>query len=106
MVSKIYADNLARSNSDSSRDIVGQSLVMQATERDSSNIHCPYCNKFSHYKNDYADFKAVRQQNQRRSQRKHKQRGGHWSHQPQPGGAAAAEGGGANVVLMPQDYHL
>ena len=63
MMSKIYADNLARSDSDSSRGIEGRSVAMQATGRDLSKIHCYYCNKFGHYKNDCADFKAVHHQN-------------------------------------------
>ena len=64
MMSKIYADNLARSSSDSSRGIVGRGVVMQATGRDLSNINCNYCNKFGHYQNNCTDFKAVHQQNQ------------------------------------------
>ena len=63
MMSKIYADNLARSNSDSSRGIAGRGVAMQATRRDLSKIRCHYCNKFGHYKNDRADFKAAPQQN-------------------------------------------
>ena len=45
-MSKIYADNLARSNSDSPRDIAGRGVAMQATGRDLSDIDCHYCNKF------------------------------------------------------------
>ena len=60
MTSKIYADNLARSNSDSSRGIAGRGVTMQATGRDLSKINCHYCKKFGHYKND--DFKAAHQQ--------------------------------------------
>ena len=40
MMSKIYADNLARSRSDSSRGIVGRGVAMQATGRDLSKINC------------------------------------------------------------------
>ena len=40
MMSKIYADNLARSNSHSSRGIAGRGVAMQATGRDLSNINC------------------------------------------------------------------
>ena len=63
IMSKIYADNLARSHSDSSRGIAGRGVAMQATGRDLSKINCYYCNKFGHYKNDCADFKAVHHQN-------------------------------------------
>ena len=49
MMSKIYADNLARSYSDLSRGIAGRDIAMQATGRDLSNINCHYCNKFGHY---------------------------------------------------------
>ena len=49
MLSKIYADNLARSNSDSSRGIAGRGVAMQAMGRDLSKISCHYCNKFGHY---------------------------------------------------------
>ena len=141
MMSKIYANNLARSNSDSSRGIAGRGVAMQATGRDLSKIHCHYCNTFdqdgtaepvsrdqilrhargqgnihfpcsadheqdwqpypvdpysaicddhtyihTYYKNDRADFKAARQQNGRRRQRQHTQRGGHQPDQPKPGG--------------------
>ena len=95
MMSKIYADNLARSNSDSSRGIAGRGVAMQATGRDLSKINCHYCNKFGHYKNDCADFKAAHQQNGQRRQRQHKQRGGHQPDQPKPGVQYQQRGGGA-----------
>ena len=63
MMSKIYADNLARSHSDSSRGIAGRGVAMQAKGRDLSKINCYYCNKFDHYKNDCADFRATHQHN-------------------------------------------
>ena len=63
MMSKLYADNLARSHSDSSRGIAGRGVAMQATGRDPSKTNCHYCNKFSNYKNDCTDFKASRHQN-------------------------------------------
>ena len=59
MMSMIYADNLARSHSDSSRGIAGRGVAMQATRRDLRKINCYYCNKFDHYKNDCADSKAA-----------------------------------------------
>ena len=52
MMSKIYADNLARSNFYSSRDVSGRGVAMQATRRGLSNIDLLYCNKFGHYQND------------------------------------------------------
>ena len=58
MMSKVYADNLARSHSDS-RGIARRGVAMQATGRDLSKIYCYYCNKFGHYKNDCVDFKAA-----------------------------------------------
>ena len=64
MMSKINTDNLARSNSDSSRCIAGRGVAMQALGTDFSNINCHFYNKFGHYKNDCAEFKAVHQQNQ------------------------------------------
>ena len=63
MMSKIYADNLARSHSDSSRGIAGRGVAMQATGQDFSKINYYYCNKLGHYKNDCADFKAAHHQN-------------------------------------------
>ena len=63
MMSKIYAENLARSNSDSSRGIAGRGVAMQATGRDLSKIDCHYCNKFGHYQNECADYKAAHHQN-------------------------------------------
>ena len=62
--------------------------------RDLSKISCHYCNKFGHYKNDCADFKATHDQNRRHRQRQHKQRGGHQLHQPKPGGQQQQRGGG------------
>ena len=94
MMSKIYTDNLARSRSNSSRGIARRGVTMQATRRDLSKINCYYCNKFGHYKNDCADFKAVHHQNRRRRQRHHKQRGGHQPDQPKPGGQQQQRGGG------------
>ena len=94
MMSKIYTDNHACSNSDSSRGIARRGVTMQATSLDLSNINFHYCNKFGHYKNDCTDFRAVRQQNQRRRRRQHKQRGGHQPHQPNLGGQQQRKGGG------------
>ena len=102
MMSKIYADNLARSNSDSSRGIAGRGVAMQATGRDLSKTNCYYCNKFGHYKNDCANFKAAHHQNRRRRQRNHKQRGDHQPDQPKPGGQQQQRGGG----LMWCSYHM
>ena len=65
MMSKIYADNLARSHSDSSRGIAGPGVAMQATGRDLSKINCHNCKKCGHT-NDCADFEAAHHQNQRR----------------------------------------
>ena len=94
MMSKIYADNLARSNSDSSRGIAGRDVTTQATGRDLSNIDCHYCNKFAHYKNHCVDFKAVHLQYQRRRRRQHEQRGGHQPHRPKLGGQQQQRGWG------------
>ena len=97
MLSKIYADNLARSHSDSSRGIAERVVAMQATGRDLSKINCYYCNKFGHNKNNCADFKAAHRQNWRRRQRHHKQRGGHQSDQPKADSSSRGEGGGGQL---------
>ena len=86
MMSKIYADNLARSHSDSSRGIAGRGIAMRATGRDLSKIICHYYNKFGHFKNDCTDFKAAHHRNRRRRHRHHKQRGEYQLDQPKPGG--------------------
>ena len=86
MMSKIFTDNLARSNPDSSRGTAGRHVAMQVTRRDLSSINCHFCKKFGPYKNDCADVKVVHQQNQRRGRRQHKQRGGHQPHQSRLGG--------------------
>ena len=64
MMSRIYTDNLARSNSNSSRGIAGRGVAMQAIGSDLSNVYSHYYNKFGHYKSDCAEFKAVHHQNQ------------------------------------------
>ena len=61
MMSKIYAGNRAHSNSDSSRGITGRGVVIRTTGRDLSSTNCHYCNKFGHYKNDWAELKAAHQ---------------------------------------------
>ena len=94
MMSKIYADNLARSHSDSSRGIAGRGVAMQATGRDLSKINRYYCNKFGHYKNDCANFKAVHHPNRRCRQRHYKQRGGQQPDQPKPSEQPQQRGGG------------
>ena len=105
MMSKIYADSLARSKSDSSRGIAGRGVAMQATGRDLSKVNCHYCNKFGHYKNDCADFKAAYQQNERRRQRQHNQRGGHQPDQPKPGGQHQQRGVGKMWCLYQTTTH-
>ena len=94
MMSKIYADNLASSHSDSSRGIAGRGVAMQATGLDLSKINCYYCSTFSYYKNDCADFKAGHHQNRRCRQRHQKQRGGHQQDQSKPGGQQQQREGG------------
>ena len=84
MMSKIYSDNLACSNSDSSTGIAGRGVTMQAMGRDLGNINYHDC----------SDFKAAHQQNQRHRQRQHKQRGGYQPHQPKPGEQLQHAGGG------------
>ena len=94
MMSKIYADNLARSNSDSSRGIAGRGIAMQATGRDLRKTNCHYCFLFGLYKNDCADFKAAQHRNRRRRQRYRKQRDGHQPDQPKTGGQQQQRGAG------------
>ena len=102
MMSKIYANNLARSHSDSPRGIAGCGVAMQATGRDLSKINCYHCIKFGHYNNDCTDFKAAHHQNQRRRQRRHKQRGGHQPDQPKPGRQQQQKGGGQMWCSYPK----
>ena len=100
ITSKIYTDNLSRSNSDSSRDITGRGAAMQATKRD---LKCHFCNNSGHYKN-CTDFKAVRQQDQQRRQRQHKQRGRYQPHQSKPRGSSSRGEGtkcGAHITRPP-----
>ena len=75
---------------------------MQATGRDFSKIDCYYCNKVGYYKNDCADFKAADQQNGRRRQRQHKQRGGRQPDQPMAGGQHQQTGGGQMWCSYPK----
>ena len=91
MRSKIYTDNLARSNSDPLRGIAGRGVAMQATGWDLSSINCHYCNKFGPYKNNCADFKAA---HQLRKQWQRKHRGGYQPDQPKPGGQQQQREGG------------
>ena len=100
MMSKTYADNLARSHFDSSRGIAGRGVATQATGRNLSKINCYNCNKFGHFKNDCADIKAAHHQNRRRRQWHHKQRGGYQPDQPKPVGQQQQRGRGTNVVLI------
>ena len=100
-MSKIYADNLARSHTDSPRSMAGRGVAMHATGRDFSNINFLYCNKFGHFKNDCSDFKLAHQHNRRRRQRRHKQRGGHQPDQPKSGGQQQQRGGEQSWCL----YH-
>ena len=92
-MSKIYADNLARSSSGSSRGISRRGVTMRAMGWDLSTTKLPYCNTFGLYKKDCVDLKTVRQQDQRRKPRQHKKRGGHQPHQPKPGGKQQQKGG-------------
>ena len=72
MMSKIYADNFARSKSDSSRGNAERSVATQAIGQDLLNTNNLYCNKFGYYKNDCADLQADSQQKQQRRQRQKK----------------------------------
>ena len=101
MMSKMYADNLACSNSDSSRGIAGSGIAMQATGRGLSIINDHYCVKFGHYKNDCASFEAAHQQNQQRRKRQQKQRRGHQPHQQKPGAQQQPRGGNGAILRPP-----
>ena len=46
----IYADNLARSRSDSFRGIAGRGAAMQAMTRDRNNTKCHFCGRVRHFK--------------------------------------------------------
>ena len=69
MMSKINADDFARSKSDSSRDSVERGVATQAIGQDLINTNHLYCNKFGYYKNDCADIQAGSHRKQRRRQR-------------------------------------
>ena len=53
-MSKVYADNLGGSNSDSSRGIAVRDVFLQATGRDLTNPNFHYYNKFESF-NDWGD---------------------------------------------------
>ena len=72
MMSKIYADEFARSKSDSSRGSAERGVATQAIGQDLINTNHLYRNKFGYYKNDCADLQVGSHQKQRRRQRKHK----------------------------------
>ena len=63
MMPHIYADKLARSNSDFKRGIAGRGVAIQVRGPTSATQKGHYCNGLGPHKNDCADFKAVRQQN-------------------------------------------
>ena len=72
MMSKIYADNFARSKSDSSRGSAERGVATKAIGQDLINTNPLYWNKFGYSKNDCADLQAGSQEKQRRRQRQHK----------------------------------
>ena len=51
MMPTIYADNLARSRSDSSRGIERRGAAMQAMNGDCNGIKCHICGRVGHFKN-------------------------------------------------------
>ena len=105
MMSKFYADNLARSHSDSSRGIAGRGVAMQATGWGLSNKKCYYCNKFGHYKNDCADFKK-KASAESATQTPTAQAARRISAALVEARQEAVAGGkGGNMVLLPQDHY-
>ena len=50
MMAIIYADNLARSRSDSYRGVAGRDADMQAMTRDDYDIKCLFCGRVGHFK--------------------------------------------------------
>ena len=52
MMSKIYADNFARSKSNSSRGSAERGVATQTIGQDLSNTSHLYCNKFGYYKKE------------------------------------------------------
>ena len=56
MMSKIYADNFARSKSDSSRGSAERGVATQAIGQDLSNTSHLYCNKFGYYSECFNDW--------------------------------------------------
>ena len=103
MMSKIYADNLARSNSDSSRIIVGRGVAMQATGRDLSNI-------ISTTARSSATIRTRRLQGSSSAESATQTKAAQAARltsaaSVEAGGEAAVEGREVNMVLIPQGHH-
>ena len=100
----IHTDNLARSNSDSSRGIAGRGVATQATRRNLSNID-------STTETGLATIRLTAPTLRQSISRINDADDGSTSSEAdisrisQSRGAAAAEGREANVVLIPLDHH-
>ena len=63
MMPTIYADNLARSRSDSSRGIARRGAAMQAINSDCNGIKCHICGRVGHFKSECSLRVKHQQQN-------------------------------------------
>ena len=104
MMSKIYAEHLARSHSYSSRGIAGRGVTMQATGRNFSKINCYCCNSSAITKRLCRLQGSPSPESATQTTAPQAAR---WTStgSAEAGRTAASEGRGGNVVLISQNHH-